>query len=147
MGAAKKAAICLIGLAVVMAASPMAATKDSEKEPSAELGTRAQHAKKLFDALTKQMHNLADLLAKTDPDAARALREAVNQARRAMIADDMASVIARLRDGLANPALDKQIEVVADLRKVLDALRRGELDIDERREVLMGLKVFLAKVN
>jgi len=64
-----------------------------------------------------------------------------------MIADDMARVVEHLRRGLANPALEKQEEVVADLKKVLDALRRGELKLDERRKTLKDLKEFLATVN
>ena len=145
MGATRTMAAFLIGLAVTMAAGGSDLPADTDT--SAELVTLTEHAKKLFDGLTREMHKLADLLEKTDPDSARALRQAVNQAQRAMIADDMARVVEHLRRGLANPALEKQEEVVADLKKVLDALRRGERKLDERRKTLKDLTEFLATVN
>ena len=138
-------------LALLLLSGPAAAlgqepAKDKDKDSSA-LVSRSRHAKKLFTALTKEMHKLADLLAKSDPDAARALRQAANQAQRALIAEDMAEVIRHLQKGLANPALEKQEEIIGDLKKVLDALRRGEFKLDDRRRYLDDLKKFLAKVD
>ena len=108
---------------------------------------RQRFTKRQFEMLTAKMIEVADLLEKAEPQTAKVLREAVNQAQRAFIAEDMEKVAQYLSKGLASAAASTQFEVIVELRKVLQMLRRGILDLDERLERIRKWKEFLGKIE
>lgn len=84
--------------------------------------------KQLFDDLTAQMLTLGELLEKNDPEAAKAIHEALKAAQQAFISQDMDQVAELLRRGLSASAGTKEAQIVQNLNAVLDALRRGASD-------------------
>ncbi|MCK4602651.1 MAG: hypothetical protein KAU28_09305, partial [Phycisphaerae bacterium] len=84
--------------------------------------------------LTTKMLEVADLLEESEPETAQVLRQAVSQARRAFIAEDMERVASLLAQGLTSAAASNQQGVIEELQKVLELLRAGALDLEERQE-------------
>ena len=93
------------------------------------------------------MIEVADLLEKAEPQTAKVLREAVAQAQRAFIAEDMEKVAQYLTKGLASAAASTQGQVIEDLKKVLQTLRHGILDLDERLERIKKWQEFKDKID
>ena len=130
-------------------AAPPAALAQAASEPATRPGitnieeaARQRFTKRQFEQLTAKMIELAELLDKAEPQTAKVLREAVAQAQRAFIAEDMEKVAQLLGNGLAAAAANTQTEVISELRKVLQTLRLGILDLDERLERIRQMKEF-----
>ena len=145
MIAGKSSAIAMLAFL----AAPSAALAQSASEPATRPGitnveeaARQRFTKRQFEQLTAKMIELAELLDKAEPQTAKVLREAVAQAQRAFIAEDMEKVAQLLGNGLAAAAANTQTEVIGELRKVLQTLRLGILDLDERLERIRQMKEF-----
>lgn len=139
----------LVVLAVLIGAAT-AAQEEAGTQPAVKHAVdvaQQRWTKAQFTDLTSRMVKLADLLEKAEPQTARVLREAVSQAQRAFIAEDMEKVAQYLAKGLASAAASTETEVIDELKKVLQTLRHGILDLDERLERLKRWKEFLGKVD
>jgi len=135
--------------AAVVLAAPSAASAQAASGPATRPGitnveeaARQRFTKRQFEQLTAKMIELAELLDKAEPQTAKVLREAVAQAQRAFIAEDMEKVAQLLGNGLAAAAANTQTAVISELRKVLQTLRLGILDLDERIERIRQMKEF-----
>ncbi|HOF17947.1 MAG TPA: DUF4175 family protein [Phycisphaerae bacterium] len=138
-------AACVAMLAV-LAGSAWAQGAAAEKGDG-ELAARQQFTREKFQALKARMLRVADLLEKTEPESAAAIRQAVNEAQRAFIDQDMEKVIQYLLRGLPSNAARTEIEVIKELREVLETLRRGIMDLDERYQRIQEWKALAAKID
>ena len=117
-------------LTLGLVASSVRAQSTDDTEAVAKIAfTREQ-----FNQLTQKMLDVADLLEGTEPETAQALRVAASQAEKAFIADDMARVGELLNEGLLSAAGSGQEEVITELELLLETLRNGQIDPDERRQ-------------
>lgn len=136
-------AVLLTGLAALTAWGQAPATQPKD---SAIIYT-GQYVREEFQKLMTRMLEVADLLEKTEPDAAKTIRQAVQQAQRAFIAEDMAKVVDLLSKGLVLPADQTQGKVIVALKDVLETLRTGAMDLDKRREQIQYLKQVQQRVE
>jgi len=128
----------LLAAVLVLAGDWALAADEPKDDLSANIGlvTQVRFTKEEFAKLTSQMIEVADLLEKTEPDTAKVLREAVNQAQRAFITQEMDLVSEHLRKGLMTLAARKEQNIRAALLEVLKILRQGTLDVNQRMEML-----------
>lgn len=89
-----------------------------------------------FEQLVGQMIDVAELLEPTKPDVAATIRQAVRMAQEAFIAQDMNRVIEQIERGLLASADDTQGQVLTELREMLEVIRRGTIEPDERWELI-----------
>ena len=101
---------------------------DDKKTIDTAVSYKQEFAKKKFEELIRKMGEVADALEKSEPASARAIRMAVDQAKRAFIAEDMDKVIEYLNAANLAVAKSTQGRVVEELKKVLDTLERGEME-------------------
>ena len=131
----------IVGLGVALLAP--AQTDD----PNAEIVARVNFTREQFTQLTDQMLEVAKLLEAAEPETAQVLRQAVREARRAFIAEDMDKVASQLRQGLVSAAAAGQSDVIVELQKLLELLQSGSLDMDERAERLKDWRQRLAQLD
>jgi len=112
-----------------------------------ELVATVRFTKAQFEKLIGQMNEVAGLLEGTDPRSARVLREAVNMAQRAFIAQDMTKVAELLSEGLAAAALKREDAVGRQLRRLLDVLRHGIMDQKDREKRIENYEAALKRVE
>ena len=139
-------------LCVVLAVVAAAGAAQAQEAGGAGIVARVKFTQQQFLELTDRMLEVADLLESSEPESTAVLREAVRQARRAFIAEDMEKVAAALTDGLTSAAATSQAGVVAELEKLLALLQAGAMNLQERaerlktwREQLASIKDLLAK--
>lgn len=130
----------LVVLAGAMLLVPPAAGQDpadADKETSVdtELVYRQERIKKELRKLTARMLEVADLLAESEPIAAKAIRQAVQKAKGADIEGDMDKVMKELTKGLLVMAGTKQKDVVENLRKVLRALQSDPTELSSAAQI------------
>lgn len=123
--------VWLIGAFLAAAA---AVAQDAPSSTHTEIVEQVRFTREQFVELTAKMLEVADLLEESEPDSALVLREAVSQARRAFIAEDMERVASLLTEGLISVAASNQEGVIEELRKVLELLQGGVLDLEGRQE-------------
>ncbi|MCD4699226.1 MAG: hypothetical protein K8R91_01460, partial [Phycisphaerae bacterium] len=122
-------------------------TEPDKKDVDTELIYRQQSLKKQFGKLTRMMLVVADELAKTEPESARAIKMAVDQAQGAFIDDDMDKVISYLSKGLASMAGTEQAGVVEELKKVLKTLQSSPLSDEAMDEQVRKWSKFLEEID
>jgi hypothetical protein len=107
--------------------------------------------KRRYLELVRIMHDVAQRLAKADPETAAAVEGAAQKAEEALIADDMDRVVQFLQSGLVLPADATQTKIIARLRDVLRALQGGdELDwtlfvMEMLKEQIENLRAVIAR--
>ncbi|MCY2930229.1 MAG: hypothetical protein NTV86_12180 [Planctomycetota bacterium] len=141
-------------LAAVLTAAVMlagAAARAGDEKPDApvkgELPPRLRLLKNDFDRLVKLMLEAAQVLEKSDPEAAKSLREAVDLAQRAFIAENLGQAATELEKGLAGKAMTIQNDVGKDLDELIRLLRYGTLGLDEKLRRLETYKEQLARIE
>ncbi len=112
-----------------------------------ELVTSVRFTKADFEKLVGQMSDLAELLAKTKPREAMVLRQAVSEAQRAFIANDMEKVAKLLSKGLDSAALQAEDNVTVQLKHVLDILRHEIVDPKALEKRIEAYKAALKQVD
>ncbi len=122
-------------------------TGPDKKNIHTELMLREHSLKKQFEKLTQMMLIVADDLAKSEPEAARAIKQAVNQAQQAFIDDDMDKVISYLGKGLTSLAGTAQSDVVEELKKVLKTLQSSPLSAEALDKRAKELEAFLDRIK
>lgn len=138
-------AVAVVSAAAIAQVAGEPATRTSGI--NAEEAAKQRFTKRQFEQLTSKMVELAELLDKAEPQTAKVLREAVSQAQGEFIAEDMEKVAESLSKGLAAAAASTQSEVIGELKKVLQTLRLGILDLDERLERIRQWKAHLEKID
>jgi len=121
-------------LIVAVVAPVKAMAQDTPATTDTEIVAQVRFTREQFVDLTTRMLEVADLLDESEPETAQVLRQAVSQARRAFIAEDMERVASLLAQGLTSAAASNQQGVIEELQKVLEMLRAGALDLEERQE-------------
>ncbi len=101
-----------------------------------ELVAQVHFTREQFSALMAKMREVADLVEATEPETAQVLRQAAEQAELAFVEEDMQRVAELLNEGLLSAAESNQATVIAELEKILELLRSGTLDPDERERRL-----------
>jgi len=126
--------IRLIVAAVLLTAAGLAAAPEEKVTPrkATELLETVRLTKEEFTKLIGKFYEVADLLEKGEPETAKVLREAANQARRALIADNMDDVMEHIEKGLMTMAAQQGKGVKESLEEILRILRQGSLDLDKR---------------
>jgi dsDNA-binding SOS-regulon protein len=135
--------VCVV-LAVMTAAGAVWA---QEAGGQASIIARVKFTQQQFLELTDRMLEVADLLEGSEPESAAVLREAVRQARRAFIAEDMERVASSLTEGLTSAAATGQTGIVAELEKLLALLQAGAMNLQERAERLKEWREQLADIE
>jgi len=128
-----------------MVAAPAAAQQASGSD--GQIVARVTFTRQQFLDLTDRMLAVAESLAEAEPDSAAVLQEAVRQARRAFIAEDMDRVAALLNEGMTGAAAATQSGVIEELSRLLALLQAGALDLDERAERLAEWRQQLAEIK
>jgi len=113
----------------------------------ASLVPKVRFTKGQFENLVAEMTQVAMLLEKSDPQTAKVLTEAVNQAQRAFIAKDMGKVAELLTKGLAAAAKKTGGAVGVELRKVLDILRHGIMSQADRKDKIDRMEKIRADID
>ena len=106
-----------------------------------------EYIQKQFKDLTFRMLEVAKLLEEAEPASSRAVREAVDQAQRSLIDQNMSRVIEYLEKGLVAMAGTTQETVVSDLRKVLVALESSVADLDTLTRQIQDWQDVLKKIE
>ncbi len=124
----------IVSAVMVTAVLAVCFAADEKKPPPGGSGLVAQQKfiKAQFQKLTSKMLEVAKLLEKSEPETAKVLQEAVDQSRRAFIAEDMGKVADYLSKGLATVAATTKEDVIKELQNILETLRHGIMDIDKR---------------
>jgi len=141
---------CVCCLFVAGLDSSIAELARAKKVGDASLVPRVRFTKEQFKDLVTQIAQLAILLDKSDPQTARVLIKAVNQAQGAFIARDMDSVAELLSRGLAGSAKKTGGAVGVKLREMLGILRRGivadrDPQIDKMKEFRDEIDILIGK--
>ena len=144
-----KAVLYALVLSAWLTPSALWAVEEKAADESANIGliTQVRFTKEELTKLTNQLMEVADLLEKTEPETAKVLREAANQAQRSFIAEEMDQVEKHLRKGLMMLAARKEQNIQAALAEVLKILRQGALDINQRMEMLDKWTKALEELN
>ncbi len=127
-------------------AEPTVAEPD-KKDVDTELIYRQQALRKQFGKLTQMMLQVADALAKTEPESARAIKQAVEQAQGAFIDDDMEKVVSYLTKGLTSMAGAEQADVVEELKEVLKTLQSSPLSAEAMDKQIRKWEQFLENIK
>lgn len=114
-------------------------TQPSAKQ-SEDLAHSAEFIRKKLDELLVTMSDVAELLEKTDPEAAKILRQTVNYAQQEDVIDKIDEVKKLLRQGLDQAAEASQSEVIGDLTHMLRLLEGAPGDLSETDERLAELR-------
>jgi len=136
-------AACLI---VLLAARAVSA-QDAPASIDTEIVAQVRFTREQFVDLTNKMLEVADMLEQAEPETAQVLREAVSQARRAFIAEDMERVASLLTQGLISAAASNQEGVIDELRKILELLRSGVMDLQDRQQLLRQWQEQLERIG
>jgi hypothetical protein len=99
-----------------------AAADNVAAPPRTEMAAQQDSIRRQFRELTVRMLEASTRLEQSDPAAAKAIRQAVEQAQQAMIEQNMGQVSQLLARGLTALAGSAQGQVVESLRKVLATL-------------------------
>jgi hypothetical protein len=134
-------------LSAVALAWACAHAQEAPASRAADISAQQKIIKERFEGLIKTMAKLSTVLEKTDPDSARALKQAVDQAQSAFIAEDMEKVVEYINKGLSIRADKVEGDVIKNLQAVLEALRRGQMSPEKWDEIIAGMKEALAKVQ
>jgi hypothetical protein len=141
------AALMFVAALVAATVAAPAWAQDAGSGDGSSIAARVQFTREQFVKLTDQMLEVATMVETSEPQTARVLREAVSQARRAFIAEDMTKVSELLTQGLISAAATSQSDVVDELRKLLEMLRSGTLDLDDRLARLKQWQQALDQIN
>ncbi len=137
----------MVGLIGTMLLPTVAWGQADAATTDTEIAAQVRFTREQFVKLTNTMLEVATLLEENDPETAQVLREAVSQARRAFIAEDMERVASLLKQGLTSAAKSNQQGVIEELKKVLEVLRGGTLDLEERQERINQWRDELRRIN
>lgn len=142
----KKIVVSAVMVTAVLAVC-FAADEEKTDPGGGELIARQKFIKAQFQKLTNKMLEVARLVEKSEPETAKALQEAVDQSRRAFIAEDMDKVADYLSKGLATAAAGTKQEVIKELQNILETLRHGVMDIDKRLGRIKEWEKILARIR
>ncbi len=136
----KLIAYMTLSIAVVstFAAAQDAANSAAEPEANPEIASKQEFIKQQFVKLINKMDQAATKLEKSQPDVAKILRQAADQAKQANVSGDMEKVIDALQKGLAADATQTEEGVLEELKKVLAILSENVLkpsDIDTAQKM------------
>jgi hypothetical protein len=139
--------VCFLGVMLISLTSGLARPAGETSVTDASLVPKVRFTKEQFKKLVTEMTQVASLLEKSDPQTAKVLTEAVNQAQRAWIARDMDKVAELLTKGLAAAAKETGGVVGAELRRVLDILRHGVMSAKDRKIKIDKMKKLRDQIN
>ena len=136
----KLIAYMTLSIAVVstFAVAQDATNSAAEPEINPEMASKQEFIKQQFTKLISKMNQVAAKLEKSQPDVAKILRQAADQATQANVSGDMEKVIKSLQQGLAADAATTESGVLDELRKVLAILSENVLkpsDIDTAQKM------------
>ena len=136
-----------IAVVIMLLAGTALPEAERTKAKDTEVIYRQKFARQEFAKLTAKMLEAAQMLAVSEPESARAIRQAVAQAQGAFIAEDMDRVIQLLAEGLLAPADRKEARIIAELKNMLEVLRSGAVELDEQRRRLAAWKRMLGRLD
>ena len=137
------ACACFVASSVIAADSPAPASKPFDVTnilPPAKL------TKQLFDELINKMLDVAVMVEKQDPEAAKAIRAALDKAKQEFISENMGQVMDLLNKSI-NSAFIKEKDVQKALDEVLRILREGDANPNAREEYLNWLRDMKEKIG
>jgi hypothetical protein len=134
--------VCLFSLVLglVLPAEMYAQDVPSGAKQSDDLVHSAEFIRKKLDELLAAMSDVAGLLEKTDPEAAKILRQTVIYAQQEDVVNKIDEVKKLLRKGLDQAAEASQAEIIGDLTHMLRLLEGAQSDLTETDERLAELR-------
>jgi hypothetical protein len=141
----------ILALSLLFAAPAFCAESDpaatdipQTKDP---LAGKQQIVRDRMTQLEDRMFRLSEKLNKAEPDQAKRLNAALQQARELLIRRNMDEAIAMLEAGKLSDAADRQNSVSKDLERVLKLLLEDPDNSKEKREEIDRLKAYREKVK
>ncbi|MFW5732603.1 MAG: hypothetical protein ACOCZU_05270, partial [Planctomycetota bacterium] len=135
------------GLAVADDATKSETSKKKKTIDSGDLANKALFQQQRFKKLVTDMVKLANLIEDSDPESARILIRAANEAGKALISKDMEKAAKLIREGLTNEALLANKDAARELKRIYAILMDGEVDLDERLKRVQAWKETLAELS
>lgn len=125
----KLIAYMTLSIAVVSTFALAQDAGNSAQEPAVnpEIASRQEFIKLQLGKLITKMDQVAAKMEKTQPDVAKILRQAADQAKAANVSGDMEKVIESLQKGLNADAAGTEAGVLEELKKVLAILSENVL--------------------
>src|SRR5688572_12262961 len=101
--------VALLTAALVAQESPQPAGKTP-------LGVRQQRVEQMTEELERRFTQLIQALSQAEPERAKKLQEALNEAKKLQLADRMGAIVKALDGAKLDTATDSQKAVLADIR-------------------------------
>lgn len=139
------AAACLVAMATAAFCQTPGTSPANTDANVTMIRSTVKLTKEGFEKLTAQMIEVAQVIQKTDPESAKAIRDAVNKAQAAFVAKNMEEVYQLLTQSLSQ-AHSVELDVQAALDEMLRILREGSQPKD-RKEYMDWLKAMQQQVE
>ncbi|MEX2027795.1 MAG: hypothetical protein WEH44_10840, partial [Pirellulaceae bacterium] len=124
--------VCVLGvLAVALAVGQEGPQPAAVKTP---LGVRQQRVEQMTEELERRFTSLIQSLQQAEPERAKRLQEALNEAKKLQLTDRMGAIVQALDGAKLDTASDSQKAVLADIRSLLALLLDEKSDRDKARE-------------
>jgi uncharacterized low-complexity protein len=134
-----RSAWCLTGCVVVLLSTLAAATaqttpNDGDDLKTTPLGVRQARVERMVEDLERKFNQLAQALAKTEPERAERLAEALKQVQALGIKQRMGAITRLLDQQQLDPAKAEEQKILGDLKELLALLLDEKNDKDKIRE-------------
>ena len=111
------------------------------------LGVRQQRVERMLDDLERKFKSLSLSLQETEPERAKRLDEALQEARRLLLSERMGKITELLNQAQLESATGDQKAILADIRALLELLLDEKSDRDKTREEYERLAEFKRQIE
>ena len=111
------------------------------------LGVRQQRVERMLDDLERKFKSLSLSLQETEPERAKRLDEALQEARRLLLSERMGKITELLNQAQLESATGDQKAILADIRALLELLLDEKSDRDKAREEYERLAEFKRQIE
>ena len=129
-----RAWLLVVGVLFVAALALAQETTPQPAGGKTPLGVRQQRVEQMTEELERRFTQLIQTLSQTEPERAKKLQEALNEAKKLQLIDRMGAIVQALDGAKLDSASDNQKAVLADIRALLALLLDEKSDRDKARE-------------
>ncbi len=98
--------------------------------PAGALSIRQERVKRMMQDLERKFTSLSQALEKTEPEQAKRLVEAFQRSRALRVEERMEQIVRLLGDSQLGNATDRQQEIIADLKRLIEMLLKEDSEWD-----------------
>ncbi len=133
--------VLLVGLIMVvgLAGGAGAQPDDAGEDGQTPLGVRQENVRRMITEMRDRFLQLAQTLARTEPEQAERLTQAIREASEALIEQRAAEIADMLNRGQLDAAAAAQQQVIGELKRLIDLLTRDS-ELDEMLEEMRRLE-------